>query len=64
MVEQLILPEDKEKGQINFGIILKFIRQGGGIWLFVLMVGVMEIISQALRTFAAIFMKDWCINPD
>ena len=64
MVEKLILPEDKEKGQVNLGIIVKFIKQGGGIWLFVLMVGVMESISLALRTFAAIIMKHWCNNPD
>ena len=60
IVEQLILPEDKEKGEVNFGIIKTFIKHGGGIIIFIIMVVLMETISVALRIFASLMMQRWC----
>ncbi len=58
-----MLPEDQEKGQIDFQIFKEYIKFNGGYLFFAIPIAIAMTLWISFTTASAIIMEHWCEDP-
>lgn len=62
-IEELIIPEDHRRGEIDLGVVREYVKQNGGGLFVVLVVGAMAGWL-SLSVLSNIQMENWCKSED
>ena len=61
--ENLILEEDRKKGQVELSIYKDYFKKSGGWYFFIPFVLALGT-QQGMRVYSNIWMSDWAEHPD
>jgi len=63
VIEQLIIPEDQQKGSIGLDVYKDYIKLNGG-FNFLLIVSICMTGWLGFTTFSNVWMEKWCESPE